>query len=98
MFYLDNGAVEIQKGSEIDNYRIPHDYHNYDDLYNELLDDGIIEETESGAIFVENYTFYTKFDGSTALSGSAGFMLIASRNGKDYWLDESNHSINKNEL
>lgn len=98
LFYLDNGAVEIQKGSEIDNYRNPHENHNYDDFYNQLLEDGIIKETENGAIFVENYTFYPKFEGSTALSTSAGFIHMASRNGKEYWLDESNHSINQNEL
>ena len=98
VFCLENGSVEIQKGSEIENYRLPHDNHNFDEIYEQLLDDGIIEETENGAIFKENYTFYSKQENNTALSTSAGFIHIATRNGKEYWLDDTNHSISKNPL
>ncbi|HBS10386.1 MAG TPA: hypothetical protein DEA28_01445, partial [Firmicutes bacterium] len=98
LFYLDNGAVEVQKGSDIENYRLPHENHSFDELYDQLLEDGIIEETNDGAIFKENYTFYSKIEGNTGLSTSAGFIQIGSRNGKEYWLDETNHSINRNQL
>lgn len=97
-FYLDSGAVEILKDSMIENYREPHDNHYYDELYDELLEDGIIIETQDGAVFAENYTFYPQQEGKTALSTSAGFIQIGSRNGKAYWLDDSNHSIAQNEL
>lgn len=98
LFYLDNGAVEVQKGSDIENYRLPHENHLFDELYDQLLEDGIIEETNDGAVFKENYTFYSKTEGNTGLSTSAGFIQIGSRNGKEYWLDETNQSINKNQL
>lgn len=97
-FYLDNGAVEIIKDSMIENYREPHENHYYDDLYNELLEDGIITETDEGAIFAENYTFYPQQEGKTALSTSASFIQIGQRNGKSYWLDDSNRSISQNEI
>ena len=98
IFYLDNGAVEVLKGSDIENYSLPHENHNFDDLYMQLLEDGIIEETSNGAVFKENYTFYSKTEGNTGLSTSAGFIQIGTRNGKEYWLDESNHSISRNDL
>lgn len=97
-FYLDNGAVEILKDSMVENYREPHENHYYDELYDELLEDGILVETDDGAIFAENYTFYPQQEGKTALSTSAGFVQIGSRNGKVYWLDDSNHSIVNNEV
>lgn len=98
LFYLDNGAVEIQKGSDIENYRVEHDYHTFDDLYAQLLEDRIIEETQNGAVFKENYTFYSRTEGNTGLSTSAGFIQIGSRNGKEYWLDETNQAINRNPI
>ena len=88
----------MQKGSDIENYRLPHENHSFDDIYDQLLEDGIIEETQNGAVFKENYTFYSKTEGNTGLSTSAGFIQIGSRNGKEYWLDDTNQSINKNQL
>lgn len=36
--------------------------------------------------------------GAIALSTIAGLLLNGSRNGKDYWIDEFNNPIKKNEV
>ena len=96
-FYCDSGAVEIVKDSMVSDY---HDNQNSEtniDLYEKLEEEGAIEKREDGYFFTDNRVFYPERDGSTALSTTAGLLLNGSRNGKEYWLDEFNNSLNKNE-
>lgn len=53
----------------------------------ELLDNGIIEETIGGLQFVQDYT-------ASSVSNAAALLLGGSRNGWDYWKDDNGISIN----
>ena len=97
-FYCDSGAVEIVKDSMFSDFHENLNSESNIELYEKLEDEGIIEKREGGYCFAENHTFYPERDGSTALSTTAGLLLNGSRNGKEYWLDEFNNSINKNEI
>lgn len=96
IFDLNTGDVQILKDSMISDYKKQHDFEDYDELYQELLDNEIIVETEHGAYFAEDYTFKSQRDSDTALSTTAGFILQGSRNGKEYWLDETDSKIKEN--
>ena len=95
-FYEEDGSVEIQEGSEIVKY-IPSEIEEWQyDIYRDLLDDGIIKETEKGAVFVKPYMFMPQRTSYTALSAAAGFILCGSRNGWEYWKDENGKPLNEN--
>lgn len=96
-FYCDSGAVEIQKDSMIASYQDNLNSESNTELYEKLEEEGILEKRENGVFFVENRVFYPERNGSTALSTTAGLLLNGTRNGKEYWLDEYNNAINKNE-
>ena len=96
-FYCDSGAVEIVKDSMIADFHENLNSESNTELYEKLEDEGIIEKRDDGYYFTENRVFYPERDGATALSTTAGLLLNGSRNGKEYWLDEFNNSINKNE-
>ena len=52
--YEEDGSVEVQVGSEIVKYDKIHDMEEWQyDLYSELLDNGIIKETDAGAVFIK---------------------------------------------
>ena len=95
-FYEEDGSVEIQEGSEIVKYEEADIEEWQYDIYKDLLDDGIIKETEKGAVFVKSYMFIPQRTSYTALSATAGLILCGSRNGWDYWKDESGKSLNEN--
>ena len=98
LFYCDSGAVEILKDSMVPDY---HDNVNYEanaELFEKLEEDGSVEKREDGYYFAENSVIYPEKSDGTALSKTAGLLLNGSRNGKDYWLDEFNNPINKNEI
>ena len=61
-----------------------------------LLENGVIKETDKGAVFVKPYLFMAQRKASTALSVSAGIILGGNRNGWDYWKDVNGHSLNDN--
>ncbi len=95
-FYEEDGSVEIQEGSEIVKY-VQSEIEEWQyDIYSDLLEDGIIRETEKGAVFVKSYMFIPQRTSYTALSAAAGFILCGSRNGWEYWKDESGKSLNEN--
>ena len=96
-FYCDSGAVEIIKDSMLVDFHENQNSETNIDLYEKLEDEGIIEKRDNGYFFIENRVFYPEREGATALSTTAGLLLNGSRNGKEYWLDEFNNSINKNE-
>lgn len=96
-FYEEDGAVEIEVGSEIK----PIDEYTPSwcvDIINSLLEDEIIKENDKGYIFVMPYVFVTKTKNGTSLSASAGVMLGGNRNGWDYWLDDSGKPLNQNKV
>ncbi len=95
-FYEEDGSVEVLEGSEIVKYDSAATGEWQYDIYSELLDDGIIKETESGAVFVKSYMFSPQRVGYTALSAAAGLILCGNRNGWDYWKDENERSLNEN--
>ena len=94
--YEEDGSVEVQEGSEIVKYD-PAKAEDWPyDLYNSLLEEGIIKETDKGAVFVKTYMFLSQWKSYTALSSAAGFILCGSRNGWEYWKDENGNSLNEN--
>ncbi len=95
--YEEDGSVEVQAGSEIVKYNKDSDIEEWQyDLYSELLENGVIKETEKGAVFVKPYLFMAQRKGYTALSVSAGVILCGSRNGWDYWKDSKGISLKEN--
>lgn len=96
-FYEEDGSVEIQAGSEVVRYDKNENLEEWLlDLYSDLLESGVIKETENGAVFVKPYLFMAQRKASTALSVSAGIILGGNRNGWDYWKDTNGHSLNEN--
>lgn len=94
--YEEDGSVEVQEGSEIVKYD-PTKVEDWPyDLYNSLLEEGIIKETDKGAVFVKTYMFLSQWKSYTALSSAAGFILCGSRNGWEYWKDENGNALNEN--
>lgn len=96
-FYEDDGSVEIEEGSMLnssfENYA---SYPDVEDLRQELLEEGIIAETDKGTFFIKNYVFHPKMVGSTALSTTANIVLHGNRNGWEYWKYDSGELIGKN--
>lgn len=99
ILYEEDGSVEIQAGSQIVDYK--NNTCNSDwqfDIFNELLLEGYIKETENGAIFVKPYLFSPQKKNYTALSVTAGLILCGSRNGWEYWKDSNGKSLNENTI
>ena len=96
-FYEEDGSVEVQAGSEIVKYDKTKNYEEWQyDVYNQLLEDNIIKENETGAIFMRSYMFSPQMKNRTSLSESAGLILCGSRNGWEYWKDSSGTQLNHN--
>lgn len=94
-FYEEDGSVEVQVGSNTVIYDKTKDIDDWQfTLYNELLEEGIIKETENGAIFIKPYLFTPQKVNSTALSVTAGLLLCGSRNGWEYWKDQNGIALN----
>ncbi len=93
-FYEEDGSVEVLEGSTIVKYTESEATEWQYDIYNNLLEEGVIKETETGAIFVKNYLFTRQKVSNTALSVSAGVILCGNRNGWEYWKDENGNPLN----
>lgn len=87
--YLDNGSVEVDVGSELYKFENAESYPEIEDIRQELIEEKIIAETETGSYFAQPYVFYSKLSNFTALSTSASVILHGSRNGWEYWTDDS---------
>ena len=86
-YLYENETVEILPSSEIVNYlENSGKYLELDTIYQDLLDNEIIEETENGAIFKQAYTF-------SAISMAASFICHGHRNGWDYFKDENGNNL-----
>lgn len=94
--YEEDGSVEIQEGSEIVKYDPGKTEEWQYEIYSSLLDEGIIKETEKGAVFVKTYMFLPLRTGFTALSAAAGVILCGTRNGWEYWKDENGITLGEN--
>lgn len=93
--YEEDGSVEVLAGSEIVKYNTQaYCEEGQYDLYNDLLEEGVIKETSTGATFVKNHLFTPKTKNKTALSVTAGLILCGSRNGWEYWVDSNNKRLN----
>lgn len=93
-FYEEDGSVEVLSGSTVVKYTENNSGEWQYDIYNNLIEEGIIKETETGAIFIKNYLFTAQKMNSTALSVSAGVILCGNRNGWEYWKDENGKPLN----
>lgn len=94
--YEEDGSVEVQTGSEIVKYNKDSAAEEWQyDIYNELLYNGIIKETDKGAVFIKPYLFTAQKKNNTALSVSAGLILCGNRNGWEYWKNEKGKSLNE---
>lgn len=91
--YLDNGSVEIDVGSELYKFENAENYPEIEDIRQELLEEKVIADTEGVLCFVEPYVFYSKLSNFTALSTSASVILHGSRNGWEYWTDDSGTAL-----
>lgn len=97
ILFEEDGSVEVQAGSEIVKYVNSSDVEDWQyEIYNQLLEDGIVKEIDKGAVFVKPYLFTAQKKNYTALSVSAGVILCGNRNGWDYWQDGSGKSLNSN--
>lgn len=95
--YEDDGSVEIDEGSMLNTkFDNAVAYPDIEDLRQELIDEGVVGETEAGLCFLKNYIFYPHSVNSTALSSTASLLLHGSRNGWEYWLLESGKPIKSN--
>lgn len=91
--YLDNGSVEVDVGSELYKFENAENYPEIEDIRQELLDENVIAEIEGVLCFVKPYVFYSKLSNFTALSTSASVILHGSRNGWEYWTDDSGKAL-----
>ena len=94
--YVDNGSVEINEGSQLYDFENAENYPEIEDARQELIEEGIIAETDNGLYFTKQYIFYPKQSNSTALSTSASVILHGSRNGWEYWQDINQKPLNEN--
>ena len=85
---MGSNTVIYDKSKDIDEWA--------QSLYNELIDEGVIKESENGAVFIKPYLFTTQKINSTALSLTASFLLCGSRNGWEYWKDQKGKPLNDN--
>lgn len=94
--YEEDGSVEVQEESEIVKYDSSKTEEWQNEIYSNLLEEGIIKETEKGAVFVKTHMFLPQRTGYTALSAAASLILCGSRNGWEYWKDENGNVLNEN--
>jgi hypothetical protein len=83
---FEDGMVTVLPNSQcLDSSESKIEVHT--ELFNDLLEESIIELTESGkAKFVKEYSF-------SSISAAAGFLLDGSRNGWEYFLTEDEKSL-----
>lgn len=94
VLYEEDGSVEVLDGSEIVKYSEDNSASEGQiDTYNRLLEEGVIKETDKGAVFVKSYLFMPSRNNDTALSLTAGIILGGSRNGWEYWKDSSGQEL-----
>ncbi len=95
VLYEEDGSVEVLEGSEIKKY--DEDTPEWCvDMFNTLLEDGIVKETDNGGVFIKSFMFVAQKKNSTGLSAAAGLILGGNRNGWEYWKDESGKPLNDN--
>lgn len=94
--YETNGSVEILEGSMVKLDADENSLGTNEELYSELLDEGIIVETPDNASFKKAYRFNSLRSNSTTLSTSASFILRSPRNGWYTWRDEQGNPLNSN--
>ncbi len=95
VLYEEDGSVEVSEGSEIKKY--DEDTPEWCvDMFNTLLEDGIVKETDNGGVFIKPFMFVAQKKNSTGLSAAAGLILGGNRNGWEYWKDESGKPLNDN--
>lgn len=91
-FYPDTGSVRVLAGSTIvKNNGMDGKYPDVAKQRAELLDDGVLHETENGIEFTEDHLFTASR--GTALSNTASLILHGSKNGKEYWTMEDGKPI-----
>lgn len=96
IFDLQTGNVQILKDSAIMDYSKEHDFTDFDELFQKLCEEETLKQTDNGFVFAEDYVFEAQRKNETALSSAAGFILQGSRNGKEYWLDETESKLKEN--
>jgi len=82
-FYLDDGSVEIDVGSELYTPDNAGNYPEVEEQRQELIDDGIVAEVEGKLQFVKPYRVYTRF--GTSLSAACNLIVHGNKNGWQYW-------------
>ncbi len=88
-YLYTDGTVEILAGSDIVNYEdsLGDDrYPDQQELYLKLKEDDIIEPSDTGSVFKQNYIF-------PSISAAASFVYHGSRNGWTAFKDENNGDL-----
>lgn len=95
--YEEDGSVEILEGSTLSKTADSSAYQNLEELYSELVEDGIIFETENESIFKKSFLMPSTRMNDTSLSSTASLLCRSgSRNGWDWWKDSEGKSLNEN--
>lgn len=95
--YEEDGSVEILEGSTLSKTADSSAYQNLEELYSELLEEGIIVETENEAVFKKSFLMPSTRMNDTSLSSTASFLCRSgSRNGWEWWKDSEGKSLNEN--
>lgn len=95
--YEEDGSVEILEGSTLSKTADSSAYQGLEELYSELVEDGIIVETENESIFKKSFLMPSTRMNDTSLSSTASLLCRSgSRNGWEWWKDSEGKTLNEN--
>jgi uncharacterized protein with ParB-like and HNH nuclease domain len=95
--YEEDGSVEILEGSTLSRIADSSAYQGLEELYSELVEDGIIVETENESVFKKSFLMPSTRMNDTSLSSTASLLCRSgSRNGWEWWKDSEGKALNEN--
>ncbi len=95
--YEEDGSVEILEGSTLSKTADSSAYQSLEELYSELVEDGIIVETENESVFKKSFLMPSTRMNDTSLSSTASLLCRSgSRNGWEWWKDSEGKALNEN--
>lgn len=95
--YEEDGSVEILEGSTLSKTADSSAYQTLEELYSELVEEGIIVETENESVFKKSFLMPSTRMNDTSLSSTASLLCRSgSRNGWEWWKDSEGKALNEN--
>lgn len=92
---LNTGAVVVLKDSVMAKYSGKKS-DEFVDVYQNLIDEGVLSENNNDAIFEQDYTFEPIEGNKTGLSTAASFIYRSPRTGMLDWKDDNGDNISQN--